>query len=184
MKPPSKEIHSGQQKGVIGVFPCREAAGQALDQLVLSGFPLAQLFLVGENSTYGRRVPEIAQIRELLHQAPVDDITGTKDDFFQTIKGGIAGGVAGLLLSLGLAVLPGVGPMIFGFTIASVLLSSAAFSMVGGLLGALISLGAVRKKAKDYATQISRGNYLLIVIGTRADILRAEHILHKQGIRQ
>jgi len=37
-----------QQRQVIGTFSSREAAGQALDYLVFSGFPLAQVFLLGQ----------------------------------------------------------------------------------------------------------------------------------------
>jgi len=39
-----------QQRQVLGTFSSREEAGEALDCLVFSGFPLAQVFLLGQGS--------------------------------------------------------------------------------------------------------------------------------------
>jgi hypothetical protein len=71
---------------------------------------------------------------------------------------------------------------VVGVELAAILLSGGAFAAAGGLVGALVSLGITENEAKQYALQISKGNYLLIVAGTRADIFRAEHILHTRGI--
>ncbi len=175
-----------QQRGVIGVFSCREAAGQALDQLVFAGFPLSQLFLIGESSffgstspSFGSTSPRASQVKELLHQVPVSDITGTPGGLVRAlISGGGVGSFGGLLLGLGLTMVPGVGLLLGGSAIASTLVSLSVGAALGGLIGTLVNLGSVENQARECATQISRGNYLLIVAGTKADIFRAEHTLH------
>lgn len=175
----------GRQRGIIGVFPCLEAAGQALDQLVFSGFPLAQVFLVGNHDLNAEQSLGVSQARELLHQVPLHDITRNRGGFRQALlKGSLAGSLGGVLLGLGLALLSGAGAAVVGVELAAVLLSGCAFAATGGLVGALVSLGITENEAKQYAIQISKGNYLLIVAGTRADIFRAEHILHARGIHQ
>lgn len=174
----------GQQHGIIGVFPCLETAGQALDQLVFSGFPLAQLFLIGNRHLPIDQFPGMPQVRDVLHQVPLCDLIKNRGRFGQLMKGWIAGSIAGGLLSLGLALLPGVGVAVLGAELSTLLLSGMVFAAAGGLLGAFVSLGITENQAKQYTTQISRGNYLLIVVGTRTDIFRAEHILHAKGIHQ
>ncbi len=168
-----------QQRGVIGVFSCRESAGQALDRLVFAGFPLSQLFLIGESSFFGSTSPRASQVKELLHQVPVSDITGTPGGLVRAlISGGGLGSFGGLLLGLGLTMVPGVGLLLGGSAIASTLVSLSVGAALGGLIGALVNLGSVENQARECATQISRGNYLLIVAGTKADIFRAERILY------
>lgn len=49
-----------QHRQVVGVFSERETAGQALDRLVLSGFPIAQAFLVGPSWTISERHDQTA----------------------------------------------------------------------------------------------------------------------------
>lgn len=175
---------AGRQKGIVGVFPCRDAAGQALDRLVLSGFPLAQIFLIGEATSYGGRSPGIVQGKELLHQVPVNDVTGLSESFTRAfMRGGVLGGVGGLLLGLGVAVLTGAGSAILGSAIAaSALIGSSACAATGGVIGALVNLGISEKQARECALQIAKGNYLLIVAGTKTDIFRAERLLQGQGL--
>jgi hypothetical protein len=101
-------------------------------------------------------------------------------------SGGALGGLTGLLVGLGALAIPGVGPiMLAGATataLATTLAGGAIGAVTGGLLGALIGLGIPEDRARVYNDRVSRGDYLVMVEGTDAEIARAEAILHRRGI--
>lgn len=160
---------------VIGTFPSREAAGQALDQLILSGFPVAQVFLLGNDLKH----PNSSDF-------PSDTfgtVTGTATGFKKgMVLGNLIGGTSGLLLGAGLVALPGVGQLMLSSAIAFVLLSGGICTAAGGLTGALIGLGLTSQQAKAYSQQVSRGSLLLVVEGTARDIDRARYLLKKSAV--
>ncbi|MEG4345519.1 hypothetical protein QUB70_19915 [Microcoleus sp. A003_D6] len=162
-----------QQRQVLGTFPNREAAGEALDCLVFSGFPLAQVFLLGQGS----------QERENSLNLPSNSFgaiagtaTGLKKGMF---LGNLLGGATGLILGAGLLALPGVGQVMLSGAIGFTLLSGGICTAAGGLMGALIGLGLTSEQAKAYQQQISRGSVLLIVEGSGQEVDRAKYLLAK-----
>lgn len=168
-----------QHRKVIGTFSSREAAGQAIDRLVLSGFPIAQVFLLGQNSS---EMPENAPSSKLVSDS-FGTVTGTTTGLKKgIILGNLAGGTTGLLLGVGLIALPGVGQLMLSSAIAFVLLSGGVCTAAGGLTGALIGLGLTAQQAKNYTQQICRGSFLLVIEGTVRDIDRAQHLLKKSSV--
>jgi len=162
-----------QQRQVIGTFSNREAAGLALDRLIISGFPLAQVFLLGQDGDHNSHQDGL--------ELPPDSIgtvmgtaTGLKKGM---VVGNFVGGASGLLLGVGLMALPGVGQLLLSSAIAFTLLSTSICTVAGGLSGALIGLGITSEQAKEYRQQISSGSFLLIVEGTAGDIERAKYLL-------
>ncbi|MGL5083662.1 MAG: hypothetical protein ACRC8A_19440 [Microcoleaceae cyanobacterium] len=161
-----------QHRQVIRTFSSREAAGQSLDHLVFSGFPIAQVFLLGHGLT------ETQQQSLPLLPSTYGTITGTATGLKKGIVlGNLVGGTTGLLLGAGLMALPGLGQLMLSSAIAFTLLSGGVCTAAGGLMGGLIGLGLTSEQAKAYSQQISRGSVLLIVEGTEGDIARAEYIL-------
>jgi hypothetical protein len=159
------------QRKAIATFPTREAAGQAVDQLIFSGFPLAQVFLLdhGLEHLNASESPSV----------PFGTVTGTATGLKKgMVLGNLVGGTSGLLLGVGLMALPGVGQLMLSSAIAFVLLSGGICTAAGGLTGALIGLGLTSKQAEAYSQQISRGSLLLVVEGTAQDIERANHLLN------
>jgi hypothetical protein len=165
-----------QHRQVLKTFSTREAAGQAFDHLVLSGFPIAQVFLLGhgcEENSHSSTLPSDAY----------GTITGTATGLKQGIVlGNLGGGATGLLLGVGLMTLPGVGQLALSGAIAFVLLSSGVCTAAGGLMGALIGLGLTSEQVKAHSQQISSGNVLLLVKGTAQDIDLAQHLLQKSVV--
>jgi hypothetical protein len=160
-----------QHRQAIRLYSNRAVAGQALDQLVLSGFPIAQVFLLGES--------EHKDHPANLPAPPYGRITGTATGLKKgLLMGNLAGGATGLLLGAGLIALPGVGQLVLSSAIAFVLLSGGICTAAGGVTGALIGLGLTSAQAKAYSQQIAGGSFLLIVEGTPQEIDRAEHLLH------
>lgn len=172
----------------IAVLPSLEAIGQAIDQLVLSGFPLAQIFLIGKDTRpfawVRKDVLDTVPIKELLHQATIDTVTGSSTTLKRgTLAGNFTGGVAGLLLCLGLLVVPGVGEAVLGSAIIYLFSTIGMGTLAGGAIGAWVGRGITAQQTKNYAAQVDQGNYLLIISGTETEIFRAEHILYVRGIQ-
>ncbi len=164
-----------QRRQVIKTFSSHELAGQAFDHLVLSGFSIAQLFLLGDGLDENYPQPKLPTS---AHGAITGTATGLKKGL---LIGNLAGGATGLLLGVGLIALPGVGSLVLSSAIAFVLLSGGICTAAGGLTGAFIGLGLTSEQAKIYSQQISSGSVLLIVEGTSQDIDRAKFLLNTQS---
>jgi hypothetical protein len=65
-----------------------------------------------------------------------------------------------------------------------VISGSVIGSAAGGLVGGLIGLGISRERAETYSNRVSDGEYLVMVEGSEADIVLAESIFRKGGIRE
>jgi hypothetical protein len=93
-----------------------------------------------------------------------------------------------LLIGLGTLAIPGVGPVMLAgaaaTAIATALAGSAIGAAAGGLVGGLIGLGIPEEQAQLYHDHVVQGDYLVIVDGTDAEILRAGAILKRLGIRK
>jgi hypothetical protein len=175
------------QRVAIANFSNRESAIQAFDHLVLSGFPLAQLFLLdqdlGHGSDHGSdhdsdhrsdHRSEHSNLPAVPYGCVMGTATGLKKG---ALLGNLIGGTSGVLLGVGLIALPGVGQLMLGSAIAFILLSGGACSAAGGLTGAFIGLGLTSKQAQSHAQQIAKGRLLLVVEGTARDIEHAHYLL-------
>ncbi|MBL1178287.1 general stress protein [Pantanalinema sp. GBBB05] len=172
---------TGKHQRSVGVFPTRRAAERALHELRDSGFPMDRVSVI----TQDRDQPD------QIAGADVRDRTGNKADEGATVgalSGGALGGLTGLLVGLGTLAIPGIGPiMLAGATataLATTLAGGAIGAVTGGLLGALIGLGIPEERARVYHDRVARGEYLVIVDGSDAEIRRAEAILHRGGIEE
>lgn len=161
-----------RQRVAIATFSNRETAEQSLDHLVLSGFPLAQVFLLDSGSGHSKSSE--------LPSAPFGYVTGTATGLKKGVfLGNLVGGTSGLLLGAGLIALPGVGQLMLSSAIAFVLLSGGICTAAGGLTGGLLGLGLTSAQAKVHGQQIARGRLLLVVEGTARDIDRAHYLLNQ-----
>jgi hypothetical protein len=123
--------------------------------------------------------------------ADVRENIGNKADEGATVgalSGGALGGLTGLLVGLGTLAIPGIGPIMLAgataTTLATTLAGGAIGAVTGGLLGALIGLGIPEERARVYQDRVARGEYLVIVDGTDAEIAKAEAILRHRGIEE
>jgi hypothetical protein len=171
-----------QNSRAIAVFPSLEAAGQGFDRLILSGFPLEKVFLMGQDlSAYTQNGKTVQMPQWSEHPGAV---TGTALGLAKGLMAGnIAGGVTGFLLGLGILALPGIGQIALTSAVVLTLISGGMGTAAGGMIGALVGLGITEKQAKYYRKKVSQGYYLLIVSGTEQDIACAERVLSHQGVR-
>lgn len=160
--------------GAIGVFSRREDAEVALGELQAGGFSMNQVSLIAKDDR--------TEIDRRYGQGNKAD-EGLKSG---AITGGTLGGLAGLLVGLGSLAIPGVGPVILAgevaTALATALISGVIGAATGGIVGGLTGLGIPDEQAQVYSDRFSRGDYLVMVEGTDAQLDRAETILKKRGI--
>jgi hypothetical protein len=171
----------GIHRRAVGVFPDRRDAEQALHELRQSGFPMERVSVIarhheGRDEIAGHKVHE-----KVGDQAEEGATVGA-------ISGGVLGGITGLLVGLGTLAIPGIGPIMLAGATATALMTTLAGAGIGaaagGLIGALIGLGITEERAKVYHQRVERGEYLVIIDGTDAEIARAREILHRWKIEE
>jgi hypothetical protein len=168
---------SQKYKRAIGTFPNRQQAEAALHELRNSGFAMDRVSILAKDTDVGDQIAgtEVRDRGETEAQegAGIGATTGT-----------VLGGLGGLLVGLEALIIPGVGPFLAGGAIATTLAGAGLGAAAGGIIGALTGLGIPEEEARAYSERVSRGEYLVILDGTEAEINRAAALLMSQGIRE
>ncbi|MEG3973490.1 histidine kinase [Microcoleus sp. herbarium8] len=171
---------STHDKRAVGVFSTRRETEHALGELRTAGFDMNRVSVIAKDAD---SQGDIAGI-------DVHDSADNKADEGATkgaLTGGTLGGLTGLLVGLGLVAIPGIGPIMLAgasaTAIATTLAGTALGAAAGGLLGALVGLGIPEEEAKVYSDRVARGDYLVLLDGSEAEIARAETILSRGGIQ-
>lgn len=138
-----------KKAAVVGVFEERSKAQQAVQELTHAGFTEEQIGVIALNK---------------------DSTTSTKEEAGSHVGAGALTGIAagagvGALWALGIAanVLPGIGPVISGGIIASILASAAGGAAIAGIVGALVGLGIPEEEAHYYEGEFKAGRTLVTV---------------------
>jgi hypothetical protein len=164
----------------VGIFVNYRTVEYAVHVLRDSGFPMDRVSVIARNQDNFESVAG-TEISMVGNKADESAVAGAA-------TGGTLGILTGLLVGMGIVVLPGVGPVLLGGAAATALataLSGGAIGAVaGGLIGGLIGLGIPEERAKIYSDRITRGEYMVMVEGTAAEIQQAEAILLQQGIQE
>jgi hypothetical protein len=147
---------------VVGVFHDRDQASRAVEGLKRVGFGDDQIGLAGRDDQ-----PAVA--------------AGTQAEE-GTVLGMLAGAGLGSLVGLGIVsgLVPPLGPVIAGGTLAAVLANAAGGAALVGLAGPLIGAGVPEEEARYYDGQFHAGRVILTV---RADGRDAEatSVLRQHG---
>jgi hypothetical protein len=174
--------YSNVAKRAIGVFSHRRDAETAITELRDAGFPLSKVSIIAKD-TNGQGIGGVDVDRNVGAGNKADD--GAKAG---AATGGVVGGLTGLLVGLGTLAIPGVGPVIAGGAVATALATTltggAIGAAAGGIVGALVGLGIPEDKARVYSDRFQRGDYLVIIDATEAEIRQAEAILKHRGIEE
>ncbi|MEG4440920.1 histidine kinase [Microcoleus sp. AT9_B5] len=171
---------SGRHKRAVGVFSTRRETEHALGELRTAGFDMNRVSVIAKDAD---SKGDIAGI-------DVHDSTDNKADEGATkgaLTGGTLGGLTGLLVGLGLVAIPGIGPIMLAgasaTAIATTLAGTALGAAAGSLIGALVGMGIPEEQAKVYNDRVARGDYLVLVDGSEAEVAKAETILSRGGIQ-
>ncbi len=156
----------------FGVFSNAADAEAAIQELKMLGLPMSQVSAIA--------------------QPPAQAEEGNKAQEGSTIgaiAGGTVGGVIGLVVGFGMmAAIPGFGPiMLIGAAttaLATTLTSGMIGATAGGLLGALVGYGIPEEQAVVYSDRIHRGEYLMMIEGSEAEVRQAEAILNRWNVQE
>ncbi|HBB30557.1 MAG TPA: hypothetical protein DDZ80_26470 [Cyanobacteria bacterium UBA8803] len=169
----------GKLRRAIGVFSSARNTEVAIDELKTSGFPMHNISIIARDDNGHHQIGGV-DVDERSHSGVGQSaVTGA-------LTGGAVGGFVGLIGALSSLVVPGIGPVVAGGAVASVigdaLLGGAIGAATGGVVGALVGLGVPEDSARNYNDRIVQGHYLIILEGTEDEIHPAEAILHRRGI--
>lgn len=147
---------------VVGVFPTRALAEQAIEELRHAGFHDNQIGFIARNG-------------EILSTG-----TGTESVVGAT-AGVLGGGVLGGLLGAAAALLiPGLGPTVAGGILSAALGGATLGAVAGGFIGALTNMGITEEEARYYQLELARGG-VLVVMKDADRYAEALDILHRWG---
>lgn len=163
------------QKRAVGTFPTRQDAEVALIELRDSGFNMKQISAIAQNPPDEKQLADV-EVKSSSTRAKDGAETGA-------IMGATTGGMLGLIGSLSVLAIPGVGLATeVAILLGNALLGSGFGAAGGSLVGALIGWGIPEEQAKYYDELLSQGDYVVLVEGTEAEIKGAEAILLNRKI--
>lgn len=153
----------------VGTFPTRQDAEVGLIELRDAGFNMDNISAIAQNPQ-GEQIAEV-KVQSSQERAKEGAETGA-------VMGATTGGMLGLIGSLSVLAIPGVGIATeVAVLLGNALLGSGVGAAGGGLVGALIGWGIPEEEAKYYQELLSKGSYVVLVEGTEAEINGAQAIL-------
>lgn len=93
--------------------------------------------------------------------------------------GAVLGGAAGILASLGMLAIPGIGPVVAAGWLASTAAGVSIGAVAGGLVGMLVNAGVDEEDANYYAETLRRGGSVVAVRVDDAYAARVETVLDR-----
>lgn len=170
-------------KRAVGIFEDYDNMEIALRELKDAKFNMEKVSVIARDPKGEHEIApsEIRDEHDIGNKGSEGATTGA-------VAGGALGGLTGLLIGLGALAIPGVGPILLAgmeaTAIATTLSGGAIGAVAGGLVGGLVGLGIPEDKAKEYSARVAKGDYLVMVTGTEADIAHAHAILHKRHVQE
>lgn len=158
---------------IVGLFDTFPAAQSAVQDLVSTGIPRDHISLTSSNTTGEHRLEGDTGAEHGTH-AGTGAATGAG-------IGAVVGGVGGVLASLGMLVIPGIGPILAAGPIMAALAGAGIGAVAGGLIGALVGLGIPEEHAHAYAEGVRRGGTLVTVAADDAQAGPVADILNRHG---
>ncbi|MEL7421126.1 MAG: hypothetical protein AAGK10_21570, partial [Cyanobacteria bacterium J06555_3] len=156
-------------KRAVGTFPAEQDARSALMMLRDAGFDMDKISVVAQNPT-GKSMGDI-EVESSAKRAKGGAEAGA-------VMGATTGGILGLIGSLSVLAIPGVGIATeAAVLLGNALLGSGVGAAGGTLVGALVGWGIPEKEAVLYKQLLSQGSYIVLVEGTEAEVNGAEAIL-------
>lgn len=171
-------------KTIVGMFENRPVAEDAVQRLLDAGF---------RKESIGVAMRDPRESGELAETTGTDDLSAEG-----ATAGAISGAGVGALIGLALVgstlVLPGIGPILVGGSLASGAVTAAGTAAAaltgagiggvsGGLIGGLVGAGIPEDEAGEYAGRIEQGHILVAVTVDDADAARARQILVDEGAK-
>lgn len=160
-------------KRAVGAFSTRHDAEKALIELRDAGFNMDRVSAIAERQS--KNIADV-EVQTTNKRAKEGAETGA-------VMGATTGGMLGLVGSLSILAIPGVGVATeVAVLLGNALLGSGFGAAGGSLVGALIGWGIPEEQAAYYNELLSKGSYVVLVEGTEAEINGAKAILTNHRI--
>jgi uncharacterized protein (TIGR02271 family) len=152
-----------RHRTVVGLFTDRSEAESAIRDLKQAGFTDREV---------GVAMRDRDEQRDLMEGT---GSTAAEGAAVGAVSGGLVGGLVGLLGSL---LIPGVGPIVAGGVLASVLTGAGIGAAAGGIIGALMGLGVPETDARHFDSGLRSGG-VLVTVDAGDRVLEALDILER-----
>jgi hypothetical protein len=164
-----------RDQNCVAVFTRHQDAEAAIRELERSGFEMRRLSIIGRD--YHTEEHAVG-----FYNA------GDRVRYWGKL-GAFWGTVFGIVFAPAFFWIPGVGPILTGGLIGSVLMGTVEGAAVGAALGggtsavaaALMGLGIPKDSVIHYETELKANKFLLIASGTGAELERARAVLAESG---
>jgi len=156
---------------VVGLFDTFGQANMALREIENLGISHNDVSIVANNAD-----DEYTNWRDTYGQDYHLSAAGTGAN-----TGAVVGGIGGVLLGLGLLVIPGLGPLAAAGPLVAGLTGAGVGAVTGGLIGALVDLGVPEDQAGYYAEGVRRGGTLVTVNSPDSLITAVVDTLNRNG---
>lgn len=149
---------------VIALYDDFPTARSVVEALVDAGFDRDDISMIANdaNNEYARYIDDNG-----------DDVSAGEGAGF--------GAVVGTLAGLGVALIPGIGPVLAAGPFAAAAmagLGAAAGAVTGGIVAGLVDLGVPEEEAGYYAEGLRRGGTMVSVVTDDANVARAQQIMN------
>lgn len=157
-------------KTIVGLFDNVSEAHRAVDELTRLGLSRSDVSIVA-----GKRDGTDTT------DAGEDKTKAAEGAGIGATTGAIAGGAAGILASLGLLAIPGIGWLLAAGPIVATLTGAGIGAAAGGIIGGLVGLGIPEEHAEQYEEGIRRGGTVVTARVDEAQADEAAAILDRHG---
>ncbi|MEP6988052.1 MAG: YsnF/AvaK domain-containing protein, partial [Chloroflexota bacterium] len=157
-------------KTIIALYNDFEIANQAVEALVKAGIDRNVISVVANDA--GEK-----------YSSTLKNSQATDDGDVKAGQGASFGMIVGAIVGIGVALIPGIGPVLAVGPLAAVLfggIGAAAGAATGGIVAGLVDLGVPEEEAHQYAEGVRRGGALVSVeLNQDEQVTRAEEVLNR-----
>ena len=147
---------------VVALYDNFPTARRVVEDLVEAGFPRDTISLIANDAS-----GEYAGYLD----ADSEDVSAGEGAGF--------GAVVGALVGLGVALIPGVGPVLAAGPFAAAAIGALTGAATGGIAAALMDLGVPEVESEYYLEGIRRGGTLVTVTADESNVNRAQDIMNR-----
>lgn len=140
-------------KTVVGMYDRLDQARAAVHDLEAAGVRQDRISILGPGDAD----------KDATTTHETTDTYGKEGAGAGATAGAVLGGGAGLLASLGLIAIPGIGPVLAAGAIVATLTGAGIGAGAGALIGGLIGLGIPEEDAENYEEGLRRGHSVVLV---------------------
>lgn len=156
------------ERTVVALFDDVNSAQRALEELLNNGFDRSDISVVRTN-TEGEYTVGTTTTENMSASGAAAGVG----------IGAALGGIAGLVVGLGVLAIPGIGPIVAAGPLATTLAGAGIGAAAGGIIGVLTDVGIPESEAGYYVEGVRRGGTLLTVRASESQVSQVTEVLNR-----